>query len=228
MKKKNIVVTGGNRGIGKEICRQLGVLGHTVILTARDLASAETAADEMSGDVRPYKLDVRSDKSAWNLGEKLRQELGHIDVVINNAGIFSRVKMKALDMDDMQNSLDTNLFGAIRVTKSLLPLLYASETPRIINMTSELSETRTMTEGDFASYRLSKAALNNFTMILAGELKHENIAVNAMCPGWVKTDMGGLTAPLSVAEGADTAIWLCTEASVPTGKLFRARKEVPW
>ena len=228
MKKKIIVVTGGNRGIGKEICRQLGTLGHTVILTARDLASAETAADEMSGDVRAYKLDVRNDNSSWNLGEKLRMEFGHIDVVINNAGITSRAKMKNMDIADMQHVMDTNFYGAIRISKMLLPLLKAAESPRIINMSSGMGAIESLYEGNYASYRMSKTAMNAFTIMLSTELKEDNVKVNAMCPGWVRTDMGGLTAPRSVAEGADTAVWLATEETIPTGKFFRDRKEIPW
>jgi len=225
MKKKIIVVTGGNRGIGKEICRQLGTLGHTVILTARDLASAETAADEMSGDVRAYKLDVRNDNSSWNLGEKLRMEFGHIDVVINNAGITSRAKMKNMDIADMQHVMDTNFYGAIRISKMLLPLLKAAESPRIINMSSGMGAIESLYEGNYASYRMSKTAMNAFTIMLSTELKEDNVKVNAMCPGWVRTDMGGLTAPRSVAEGADTAVWLATEETIPTGKSNLAKQK---
>lgn len=228
MIKKVIVVTGANRGIGKEICRQLAAMGHTVVLTARDLASAETIADELPGQVIAMKLDVRNDNSAWTLAEKIRQQFAHVDVLINNAGVMSRQAMRKFDLDDVKATLETNFFGALRTTKHLMPLLQASASPRVINVSSGMGDLSGLAEGEFAAYRLSKAALNAFTLLLSAELKTEPFRINAMCPGWVRTDMGGLTAPRSVAQGADTAVWLATEAEVPTGKFFRDRQEIPW
>ncbi len=228
MMKKIVLVTGGNRGIGKEICRQLGAEGHTVILTARDLVSAEAAADEIPGNIRGYKLDIRSDNSAKKLINKLQKEFGHIDVLINNAAIWSRAKMKALDIDELRDVMETNFYGAIRTSKTLLPLLKASSSPSIINISSEMGQIEALYNGGTAAYRLSKSSLNAFTILLATELKEENIRVNAVDPGWTKTEMGGLTAPRSIAEGADTIIWLATEKNSSTGKFFRDRKETNW
>lgn len=136
-------------------------------------------------------------------------------------------KGNGTDIEDIKRVLETNYFGPMRVTKYLLPLLQKSTDGRIINMSSQMGEIDSLKGGGYASYRLSKTNLNMWTILLAGELKGA-VKVNAMCPGWVKTDMGGQSAPRTVQQGADTAVWLATEAKTETGKFFSNRKEVSW
>lgn len=223
-----VLVTGANRGIGREIARKLAAGGHVVIATARKQADAEELADSLSGQVHAYKLDVRNDDQIWHLTKKLRTEFGRIDVLINNAGVMSQRSAIDARIEDYTTTFDTNLFGPIRVSQACLPLLKAGHMPGIVNISSGMGELASLRDGGYAPYRLSKAALNAHTIMWAKELEQFEIRVNAMCPGWVQTDMGGSEAPRKVSEGADTAVWLATELDLPTGKFFRDRKVIPW
>lgn len=230
---KVVLVTGGNRGIGLEICRQLAEKGATVVLTARDESKGAAARDTLaqSGFTVAFQtLDVADSASVQALKSKLENEYGRLDVLINNAGIGVGNK-KAMDADfaEVKEIMATNFYGPWELTIALLPLFRKSNDARIINMSSGMGALDSLPTGSYAGYRLSKTSLNGLSMMLAGELGNENIAVNAMCPGWVRTDMGGQSAPRSVQQGADTAVWLALEASREiTGKFFRDRKEIPW
>ncbi len=230
---KIVLVTGGNRGIGLEICRQLAEKGATVILTARDENKGAAARDALAKSgfsVGFQPLDVADSASIQALKNQLENEYGRLDVLINNAGIGVGNK-KALDADfaEVKEIMATNFYGPWELTVALLPLLRKSKDARVINMSSGMGALDSLPAGSYAGYRLSKTSLNGLSMMLAGELGSENIAVNAMCPGWVRTGMGGQSAPRSVEQGADTAAWLALEASRKiTGKFFRDRKEIPW
>lgn len=226
---KTILVTGGNRGIGLEICRQLAAGGHTVLLGARDPDQARTAAAELPGPGRALvlHLDVTREEDIWATADVLRESFGdRLDVLINNASIMDHQRLASLDEGDFRRTLETNFFGALRLTRQLLPQLKGGG--RVVNLSSGLGASDSLGQSGNAGYRFSKWALNGLTIMLAGELAGDDIKVNAVCPGWVRTDMGGSRAPRSVAEGADTPVWLATAANIPTGKFFRDRKEISW
>ncbi len=225
---KIILVTGGNRGIGLEICRQLAVLGHHVILGSRDLDKGLAAAKSLPGKVEVRQLDVAEEASVTACVRALSQELPRLDVLINNAGVLSSaVGTAKVTMAEMHSVFAANFFGPMLLSQQLLPLLRKGTAPSIINLSSEMGKQASL-GGGYAAYRLSKSALNALTVSMARELGSEGIKVNAMCPGWVRTEMGGASAPRSVQQGADTAVWLATTGQVPTGKLFSDRVETNW
>jgi NAD(P)-dependent dehydrogenase (short-subunit alcohol dehydrogenase family) len=227
-----IVVTGGNRGIGFEICRQLAARGARVVLTARKPAAGtaaikKLAAQKLAAEFHP--LDVTDAKSIAALRDFLDNTYGRIDVLINNAGIIAKGEAPALEVDlaIVRTTLETNALGPLHLAQTLAPLLKRSKSARIVNMSSGMGALDD-NAGGYAAYRISKTALNAVTVILAAELRGA-VAVNAVCPGWVKTDMGGPNAELEVADGADTAVWLALDAPQKlTGKFVRERKVIPW
>ena len=226
MDNKIVLITGANRGIGKEIARQYAEKGHSVVLTGRDLKKAENAAEEIGDNCVAVALDVTDQSSVGAAVKKVEETYDCLDVLVNNAGIMGKSRAAEGDIESIQHVMDTNFYGAIRTTAAFLPLLKRSSDPRIINMSSGMGATTSLPNGGYAGYRLSKAALNAYTQMLAGELG--DFMVAAMCPGWVRTDMGGGGAPRSVEKGADTAVWLGLEAEVPSGKFWRDREEINW
>ncbi|MFI7637808.1 SDR family oxidoreductase [Nonomuraea sp. NPDC049400] len=221
------VVTGANRGIGLEVARQLALAGDTVVLTARDPRKAEKAAAGLSGAVEPRQLDVSDPGSVESFAHELAHE--RVDVLVNNAAIHYDTWQRACsaDLGVVQEALDTNLFGAWRLTQALLPLLRASGHGRVVNVSSEIGSLASMGAGTPA-YAVSKVALNALTKMLAAELRGEGILVNAVCPGWVATDMGGLGGR-PVAEGAKSVLWAADlPDGGPTGGFFRDGHALPW
>jgi NAD(P)-dependent dehydrogenase (short-subunit alcohol dehydrogenase family) len=228
------LVSGSNRGIGREIARQLALEhDHQVIVTARDLGAAEGTASDLSGrgaDVSAAQLDVTDPASVEALASRLADEPGRLDALVNNAGVAGEVATAAGDvsLDGVKQTLETNLFGAWRLTQALLPLLRQSGHGRIVNLSSGMGQLDEM-GGGAPAYRVSKTAINALTRVLAGEEAGGGILVNSVCPGWVKTDMGGRGANREVADGADTAVWLATlPDDGPTGGFFRDRRPIPW
>jgi NAD(P)-dependent dehydrogenase (short-subunit alcohol dehydrogenase family) len=228
------LVSGSNRGIGREIARQLAELGHHVIVTARDPAAAERVAQEIANGGRlssqAEQLDVTDPQSVGRLGERVQSQPGRLDALVNNAGTMGAMATNAADapLDDAHLTMETNLFGAWRLTQAVLPLLRRSDGGRIVNVSSGAGQLSDMS-GGYPGYRVSKTALNALTRILSNEAAGSRILVNSMCPGWVRTDMGGSAAPRSVEEGADTAVWLATlPAGGPSGGFFRNREPIPW
>jgi NAD(P)-dependent dehydrogenase (short-subunit alcohol dehydrogenase family) len=222
------LVTGANRGIGREVARQLADRGYKVLLSARDreqaVAAAENVAQSTGGTVTPLTLDVSSPASIEQAAEQVTADPGRLDVLVNNAGVgldFG-VPGVAPDFDKIQRTLETNFFGAYRLTIALLPLLRASEHPRIVNVSSGMGGVAEM-GGWSPGYRVSKASLNAMTRILATELADDGFKVNSACPGFVKTDMGGpMGAQKSVEDGASGIVWLATlPDDGPTGGFFR-------
>ena len=227
-----VVVTGGNRGIGFEICRQLAARGANVILTARKPAAGAAATKKLAAEKLAAAfqlLDVTDAQSVAALRDAVNDQHGRLDVLINNAGIIAKGEAPALQVElaTVRTTLETNALGPLHLAQALAPLLKRSKSARIVNMSSGMGALND-NDGGYAAYRISKTALNAVTAILAAELRGA-VAVNAVCPGWVKTDMGGPHATRDVAEGADTAVWLALDAPQSlTGKFVRDRKVISW
>jgi NAD(P)-dependent dehydrogenase (short-subunit alcohol dehydrogenase family) len=227
------LVTGANRGIGLKVCRQLAERGFIVFLSAREAAKATAAANKLkkAGTVEPIALDVADPRSIERAADEVLKRYDYLDVLINNAGInydtWETVENANIDGPVME-TITTNLLGPWRVCQAFLPLLRKSREGRIVNVSSESGSLASLGAGPPA-YQVTKAALNAMTRTLAGELRGAHILVNAVCPGWVATEMGGAGAPRSVAEGAASVVWAATlPDSGPTGGFFRDGKPVPW
>ena len=236
--KKVAVVTGANRGIGFETCRQLAKHGMKVVLTARDEGKGRAAAERLRSeelDIDFLPLDVSDDASVHEFARQIKKACGRVDVLVNNAGIMIDGKTRdtaagtgvmQAKVETLRLTMEVNVYGALRVTQALLPLM-PKDGARIVNVSSGMGQLSDM-NGGWPGYRISKSGLNALTRIFADELKQTGIRVNSVCPGWVKTDMGGAGATRTPQQGADTIVWLATAPDVPTGGFFRDRKPIPW
>jgi len=238
--KRVALVTGGNRGLGLETCRQLGQLGYIVILTARHTNQGREQVDLLKGeglDVRFYHADVNDSNSIGSLYEYVMSDFGRCDVLINNAGIliekadhlnedlFERLRH---DKNSLMITLETNVAGPYLLSEAFGPIMRKNRYGRIVNVSSGMGQLSEMQEG-FPAYRISKAGVNAVTRIFAALYRGHNVLVNSICPGWVKTDMGGQNAPKSIPQGVDTIIWAATlPDGGPTGGFFRDRHPIPW
>ena len=226
---KQALVTGGNRGIGLAIVQGLLTKGYDIILTSRSLDSAQQAAKKLNGNITPLALDVSDDSSIEQAVQTLKaQGINQLDVLINNAGVYpdSSVNLLTVSRELLDTAMQTNTFGVVRMVQAFLPFLEAADNAKIINVSSGMGALDGLTT-TAPSYCLSKLALNGVTIMMAQSLAAKGIVVNSMGPGWVKTDMGGSSAPRSPEQGADTAIWLATEApGTETGKFWRDRNEI--
>jgi NAD(P)-dependent dehydrogenase (short-subunit alcohol dehydrogenase family) len=224
------LVTGANKGIGLEVVRQLATRGWRVFLTGRSLAAVRKAASPLGSSVVPVPLDITSRISIEAAFSVVSQAVNHLDVLVNNAGILDHDEGSVFELHPqrLRRMFETNTIGPLLVSETFLPLLRKSESGRIINVSSGAGQLSDM--GTWApAYSISKTALNGVTGQFAAALRDSNIAVNSVCPGWVKTDMGGHEAPLTVEQGADTIVWLATEAPQSvTGLFIRDRKPIPW
>jgi NAD(P)-dependent dehydrogenase (short-subunit alcohol dehydrogenase family) len=223
------LVTGANRGIGLEVCRQLAERGYRVVLAARDRDKGERAAQGLRGDVHAVQLDVADPESVRAAAAWIEADVGHLDALVNNAAILYDTWQRGVDadLDQVREALDTNLLGAWRVTQATLALLRRSPAGRIVNVSSGAGALNDM-GGGTPAYRTSKAALNALTRILASELRGERILVNAICPGWVATDMGG-PGGRPVRDGAAGIVWAVElPDDGPTGGFFRDGRPIAW
>ena len=240
------VVTGANRGLGLETCRQLGRGGMTVVLCARDAAKGRAAAEALAGEgisVVPAVLDVTDPAAITDLAERVARELGRVDVLVNNAGIFLDAETDEREgqteglgsasvfeakVETLRANMDVHVYGPLLLAQAFVPMMRAQGYGRIVNVSSGSGQLHDMPGGQ-PGYRISKAGLTALTRILAAELAGGNILANAVCPGWVRTDMGGPDAERTVEQGVDTICWL---ARLPdgglSGLLFRDREPVPW
>ncbi len=227
---RRALVTGGNRGIGLRTCRNLGAGGMSVLLGSRNIALGNEAAAGLRTDglaVTAIELDVADPTSITRLAEKLEHDAIHVDVLVNNAGVIATGDLLAGSGDQMAEALDVNLLGPWRMAKAFMPAMAARGWGRVVNVSSAWGSFASGLEGP-AAYAITKAALNALTVRLAREAG-AGVKVNAMCPGWVRTRMGGESAPRSVVEGADTVAWLATlPDDGPTGGFFRDRKPAEW
>lgn len=224
------VVTGANRGIGLEVCRQLAQRGYAVVLGSRDPQKGEAAAASLGEPgVVSHQLDVSQDASVSAAAEWVSEAFGRCDALVNNAAILydTWARADSADLAVVHEALETNLFGAWRATLAFLPLMRAAGGGRIVNVSSQAGSLAGMGAGTPA-YNVSKAALNALTRTLAGELRGQRILVNAICPGWTATDMGaGGGRPVS--DGAASVVWGVTlPDDGPTGGFFRDGRELPW
>ena len=228
-------MTGGNRGIGLEIARQLMKADVFVVVGCRTEPKCALAVDTLRGaggsNVAGYPLDVNDTQSVRKFVEAVVKHHGAPGILVNNAGVYPEPReAKVIDTSTSlwRETFETNLFGAVRMCREVVPHMKKPRFGRIVNVSSGLGQMHHMGEGSPA-YRVSKAALNALTRTLAAEVAGSGILVNSMSPGWVRTDMGGDGAPRSVEEGAETAVWLCLlPSSGPTGEFFRDRKPIPW
>ncbi len=235
--KKIAVVSGANRGLGFEACRQLARLGLQVVLTSRDSSKGEAAANELKSEglaVAYHPLDVTNWETIDTLQQFLRQEFGGVDVLVNNAGILpdppepEEASVFNAKVNTLRSAMDVNVYGALRLCQTLIPLMKERNYGRVVNVSSGMGQLSEM-NGGYPAYRLSKTALNALTRIFADELKGTNILVNSVCPGWVKTDMGGADAPRTPEQGVETIVWLATlPDGGPTGGFFRDKQPFSW
>ena len=227
------LVTGANKGIGFEICRRLAGQGWKVLLTARGEEAGRDACEKLRAqgwDAVFHRLDVTDAEDVERVRACVEREIGRLDVLVNNAGVSPEQGKAAtqVDMATVRAVMETNLFGPWRLSLAFIPLMKQTGGGRII-MVSSGKASFTKLAADYPAYRVSKAALNAFTVVLADELRGANIQVNAVTPGWVRTHLGGIHAPRSVVEGAEGTVWLATlEEAGPTGRFFRDREEFPW
>jgi NAD(P)-dependent dehydrogenase (short-subunit alcohol dehydrogenase family) len=224
------LVSGANRGIGREIVRQLTERDIMTILGSRDEEKGRAAAEGMYGDVRVRQLDVTDEKGIVQLARDIEEEFGRLDVLVNNAGISIDRGQHGVDadLDVVRESLEMNLFGAWRLCEAFVPLMQRNRYGRIVNVSSGMGALNDMGGGSPA-YRVSKTSLNALTRILAAELRGTGILVNSVCPGWVQTDMGGLGASRTVEDGANTLVWAAMlPNNGPTGGFFRDRRQISW
>ena len=233
VKNKIALVTGANRGLGFETCRQLAQLGLTVILSARDLAKGQTAAKILIGkglDVIFYQLDVSDQINNSRITHQIEQEFGQLDVLVNNAGILYDTWQNAVDadLDVINRALITNLFGPWRLSQLCIPIMERNKYGRIVNVSSGAGSLHYMDGGGTPAYSVSKAALNALTRILAAELRGTGILINSVDPGWVATDMGGRRGR-PVEDGAKGIVWAATLSdNGPSGGFFFDGKPTPW
>ncbi len=221
------LVSGANRGIGREIARQLAAdHGYLVLAGARDV---EAAGEPEHPAIRFVPLDVTDQVSVLALRDAVLADPGRLDALVNNAGIYGDPTGAAdYDLEGAHQVLEVNLFGPWRLAQAFLPLLRRSGHGRIVDVSSGAGQLDDM-YGGRAAYRVSKTGLNALTRTLAYDERASGVLVNSMCPGWVRTDMGGSGAPRSVEEGADTAVWLATLSDDgPTGGFFRNREPIAW
>jgi len=227
-----VLITGANKGIGHEVARELAAKGFHVFVGARNAKAGRKAAEEIAkkgGKATFLEIDVADNDSVTTATREFSSVEDHLDVLVNNAGIIVDGDSAILEISDdlFRNTLETNTLGVLRVTRAFVPLLRKSKSPRVINVSSGGGQLTGGADGWSPAYCISKTALNGVTVQVAAALP--KFAVNSVCPGWVRTEMGGENANRSVEEGADTIVWLASEAPQDlTGKFLRDRKEIPW
>jgi NAD(P)-dependent dehydrogenase (short-subunit alcohol dehydrogenase family) len=229
--QKAALVTGANKGIGFEVTRELARMGLRVFLGARNIEAGRAAAEKLQpdGEVAFLEIDVSDGDSIRRAADELARETDRLDVLVNNAGVLADEDKDALTItpEIFEVTLRTNTLGPWLVAQTFAPLLKKSREPRIVNVSSGGGQLEDGADGWAPAYCVSKTALNGVTVQLAAALP--KCAVNSVCPGWVRTDMGGESAPRSVAEGAATIVWLATDAPHDlTGKFIKDRKVIPW
>lgn len=237
--KLTALVTGGNRGIGLEICRQLAKQGINVLLGAKELDKAEkaaallnqeNAAESDCGLVSPWQLDVTSEQDRQYLHQQLEQEQLTIDILVNNAGISKGIRYSILNepTELTKETLEINFWGSLYLCQIVIPFMQQNGYGRVVNVSSGHGSFGKIDQRN-VGYRFSKVSMNAMTVMLADAVSEDNVLVNTMTPGWVRTRLGGMNANRGVEEGADTAVWLCLlDDDGPRGGFFKDRQPFPW
>jgi len=229
------LVTGGNRGLGLETCRQLARRGYSVVLAARDEARGRAAAQALRDeghDVVSALFDLARHEQAAALASFVRERFGRLDVLVNNAAVLldgeGDTSVLRADPAIARRTFEINVLGPMALTQALIPLLAEGDGGRVVNVSSGMGQLSEM-GGAWPAYRMSKTALNALTRIFAAELKGTGVTVNSVCPGWVRTDMGGPSATRSVEEGVASIVWLATHPpGGPDGAFYRDQELLPW
>ena len=231
--KKIALVTGGNRGIGFEVCRQLAQKGQQVILAGRKRSEAAAAAEALRKEgleITPHPLDVTDSKEVETILAFIEKTFGRLDVLVNNAAVYldEGVSLFEVPLETVRETMAANFYGPFTLCRAFIPLMRRNNYGRVVNVSSGAGQLNDM-EGGTAAYKISKVSLNALTRIAADEVSGHNIKVNSVCPGWVRTRMGGASAPRTVAQGADGIVWAATLPDEgPTGGFFRDREPIPW
>jgi NAD(P)-dependent dehydrogenase (short-subunit alcohol dehydrogenase family) len=228
MKKRIILVTGGNRGIGLATVKGLSInKDDKILMGCRNLEEGEKASQELGGNISPVHVDLNDRDQLKSAVEKIIEEYGRIDVLINNAGVHHPGSFNEVSVEDYDQSMRVNTTAPFELIRAVLPSMEKNGYGRIVNVASGWGSFNEGLEGPFA-YSVSKAAINAMTFHMAKTMP-KNIKINSMCPGWVRTRMGGDAAPRTPEEGADTAIFLANlEADGPSGGFYRDRKPIKW
>ncbi|MEN9723348.1 MAG: hypothetical protein RJB38_1334 [Pseudomonadota bacterium] len=235
------LITGANKGIGLAVCRKLAESGVQVILGARDAKKGATAAEALRSQGLPVvfqKLDVTSADDIKAVHEFIVSKFGRLDILVNNAGVLLDPPRHPPDaegasvfnakLDTIRGSLETNTFGALRLCQRFVPLMLKNGYGRVVNLSSGMGQLSDM-NGGWPGYRISKVALNAVTRIFADETAGSNVLINSVCPGWVKTDMGGQEAERAPEGAAEGIVWLATlPDGGPTGGFFRDKEPIEW
>lgn len=222
------IVTGANRGLGRETSRQLANLGYQVIVTARSIKSAQDTVNQLGrSNLTAAQLDITDQVSVDSLATSVAAEYGRLDVLVNNAAIHYDTWQNVLnaDLNTIKEAMDTNVYGALRMIQAFLPMLENSSQARIVNVSSGAGEMSGGMSGSTPAYSLSKLALNGLTMMLDSQLSR-NILINAVCPGWVATDMGG-SGGRPVQDGAKGIVWAATKVT-KSGGFYRDGQPIAW
>jgi len=236
MQGKKVIITGANRGLGKAMVAQLGRLGATVYMVCRDENRGKESCEELKGqglDVKLKIADIGKLEDIMQIAKEITQETEVIDVLINNAGINidkSDTRISNITPETLDQTMDVNIRGPLFMCQQFLPLLEKAESGRIINFSSGLGQLTVPRMGYFPAYSISKTAINGLTKNLAHEVKDTNILVFSVDPGWVRTDLGGPQAPLSIEEGIQTPVFLATEPAenLHSGEFYKEKKVLGW
>jgi NAD(P)-dependent dehydrogenase (short-subunit alcohol dehydrogenase family) len=235
---KVAVVTGGNRGLGIEICKKLSKIGYKVILTARKIEDGVNAVKKIGNKkIDHFLLDVTSEKNIHDLRDYIVKKYGRLDVLINNAGILiddrsygagKKSDIFDISADTLRETLEVNAIAPFLLCKELAPIMKSHNYGRIVNVSSQAGQLINKSYG-VPCYRVSKTTLNAVTRVFSDEMSESNVLVNSVCPVWAKTEMGGKNATRDAKDSIDTIIWAATlPDGGPTGKFFQEHEEIPW
>lgn len=232
MDQKIAIVTGASRGIGKQVALELGKKGIFVICASRKEEDSQKTVQEIrgsGGEAEARALDVSKPESVSKFLNEVLKKHPRIDILVNNAGIYlDQGSISNTTLEKLQGTLDTNLIGPFLLSQGILPVMKKNGYGRIVNLSSGMGQLSDMGSG-YAAYRISKTAINALTRILQAESEGKNIKANSVCPGWVRTDMGGESATRSVEHGAETVVWAATlDDSGPSGSFLRDKKKIEW
>jgi NAD(P)-dependent dehydrogenase (short-subunit alcohol dehydrogenase family) len=233
MSPKIALITGGNRGIGYELCKQLAERGIQILMAGRNVAKGTEAARTLARtglDVSFVEMDIDDPNRIFAAMDFIREKYGRIDILVNNAAVYldEGVLLSEIEPTVLEKTMRTNFFGAYYVIRAVLPLMQKHNYGRIVNISSGYGEYSAMDHEGTGAYKLSKLALNGMTRLLAAELAG-NIKINAVCPGWVRTEMGGPYATRSAEEAAASMIWLTElDSDGPNGSFYRDGKSIKW